>query len=121
MVNCIVLDGWHKGHMIRLPNTPQEIHLLRPRTITIDDCCDGEKVADIPKGQDTYILAMGSIDGDTALYSSDGSSKSMWENKRWVVPNDKNWIEEDLYVGIHDHRASVDSSSLIRNGDKDVQ
>lgn len=111
-VKCIVIDGWHKGHIIVMPNPGRELRLMRPRTITIDDCCDGEAVADIKKGYETYQLAFGSIDQETALYSTDGGSKQFWEHRDWISPIDKNWLEQPLYVGIHDYRGSIDFESL---------
>jgi hypothetical protein len=91
--------------MITMDEPRQTISLLRPPVITIDDCCDGEVVAEAPKGRYDYILAFMSIDRKTALYSTDGSSEEIYKNRSWIVPQDKNWVEQPLYVGMHDERA----------------
>lgn len=105
MIECIVLDGWHKGHTIVLPDTRQTISLLRPPVVTIDDCCNGEVANSAEKGIHNYQLAFMSVDRKIALYSKDGSSRAIKDGRAWVVPVDKNWVEQPLYVGIHDERA----------------
>lgn len=120
-VMCIVLDGYHKGHMIRLPRVMQEIRLVRPRTITIDDCCDGEKVGDIQKGYEFYKLAFGSIDGETALYTWNGGSRQLWNMREWIgyTKGYEHWAEQKLYVSIHDPRATIDWESVKRAEEND--
>lgn len=112
MVRCIVLDGWHKGHMVTLPEVLPRLSLLKPKTITIDDCCDGDVVGVDRDLRKDYYLAFVSIDRRVALYSIDGKPDSFFADRNWVVPADKNWVEQPLYVGIHDPRSVIDYSTV---------
>ena len=110
-IKCIVLDGWHKGHVVDLPSPVHSLELYRPTVVTIDDCCDGDVVAEAPTNRHSYPLAACSVDRSTALYSTDGSLDSLWKNHDWIVPIDKNWLEQPLYVGIHDPRSVFEDST----------
>lgn len=110
-VDCIVIDGWHKGHHVKMPDIRQTLSLLKPKTITIDDCCDGEPVGVDNDMRKDYVLAFVATDRKTALYSTDGNSESIMK-RDWFVPQDKNWVEQPLYIGIHDPRSVVDYASL---------
>ena len=103
-VECIVLDGWHKGHQVVLPDVLPTLSLIRPEVVTMDYCCDGEEFTRAPSNRHDYKLAFYSVDGKTALYSTDGSSKPITK-RDWIVPNAKNWAEQPLYVGMHDPRS----------------
>jgi hypothetical protein len=111
MVHCIIIDGWHKGHMIDMPELRMIISLIRPPVVTIDDCCDGSEVANVPTGKVDYQLAFRSIDGDVALYSTNGKSSQIYEFRDWIMPVDSNWREQPLHVGIHDPRAVMEAGS----------
>jgi hypothetical protein len=111
MIKCLVLDGFHKGHRVDMPTPLQQLVLLKPKAITIDDCCDGDVVGvdnDIKK---TYILAGYSVDRSIALYSTDGSMDSIF-NRDWIVPSDKYQPEQPIYMGIHDPRAVIDNLTV---------
>jgi hypothetical protein len=105
MVSCIVLNGWHKGHQINLPDLVHTLSLIRPEVITMDYCCDGEEFSRAPTKKHEYKLAFYSVDRKTALYSTDGDSKSIMAERDWIIPRDKNWGEQPLYVGMHDRRS----------------
>lgn len=111
MITCIVLNGFHKGHTIELPEILPRLVLLKPKTITIDDCCDGEPVGVDNDLKKEYLLAFLSQDKQVALYTIDGKSKAMTE-RDWVTPANRNWLETPLYIGIHDPRAVIDNSTL---------
>jgi len=106
MVECIVLDGWHKGHHLVLPDTYPRISLLKPETITIDDCCDGEPAGIDKDLRKDYLLAFVAVDKKIALYTTDGTSKAITQ-RDWVTPANRNWLEQPLYVSIHDPNKSV--------------
>jgi len=110
MSKLLVIDGWHKGYTVNAPIN-QQLYLLKPKTITIDDCCDGEVVGIDKDLRKEYKLASVSQDSKVALYSIDGTLESIFQ-RDWIVPSDKNWIEQPLYIGIHDPRAVVDYTSL---------
>lgn len=84
-IQCLVLDGFHKGHKIDV-NTPlQTLTLLKPRAVTIDDCCDGDVVGADNDTKKTYVLAGYSVDRKIALYSTNGSMESIF-NREWITP-----------------------------------
>lgn len=118
MIKCLVLDGFHKGHRVDMAEPLHTLVLLKPRAITIDDCCDGEVVGVDDDIKKHYMLAGYSVDRKTALYSTDGSMDSIFE-RDWIVPADKNWVEQPIYMGIHDPRATVDYSTIERTEDKE--
>ena len=110
MAKLLVIDGWHKGYTVNA-EIMQHLYLLKPKTITVDDCCNGEVVgvdADLRK---QYTLASVSQDRKTAIYSTDGSLDSIFQ-RDWIVPADKNWYEQTLYIGAQDPRAVFDYKSV---------
>lgn len=110
LIRCLVIDGFHKGHRVDVYTPLQRLALLKPKAITIDDCCDGEVVGvdnDIKK---EYSLAGYSVDRTIAFYSVDGSMDALME-RDWIVPTGQSWIETPIYMSIHDPRAVVDYST----------
>lgn len=111
-IECLVLDGFHKGHSVVVDRPLQELVLLKPKTITIDDCCDGEIMGidnDIKK---RYKLDGYSVDRTIAVYSTDGSMKSIFA-RDWITKEEPlKYAEQPIYVGIHDPRAVIDNSTI---------
>lgn len=112
MITCIVIDGFHKGHRVDIKEPLQRLVLLKPKAITIDDCCDGSVVGVDNDIEKEYLLAGYSIDRTIAFYSIKGDMKSIL-NREWIVYNkDYNWFEQPLYIGIHDPRAVINNSTI---------
>lgn len=38
---CVVLDGFHSGHVVKLEAHVKVLKLYKPKAITVDLCCDG--------------------------------------------------------------------------------
>lgn len=111
-IKCLVLDGFHKGHRVDVPTPLQQLVLLKPKAITIDDCCDGEVVGVDNDMKKTYMLAGYSVDRSVAFYSTDGSMDSIFD-RDWIIhAKDFMWHEQPIYIGIHDPRAVVDYSTI---------
>jgi hypothetical protein len=110
-IKCLVLDGFHKGHRVDVGTPLQQLVLLKPKAITIDDCCDGDVVGVDNDDRKYYRLAGYSLDRKTALYSTDGSMDSIFD-RDWIVPTNKNWVEQPIYMSIHDPRAVIDHSTV---------
>lgn len=112
-VKCIVINGWHKGHMITLPQALPIIKLPRPKVVTVCDCSDlygEERFIAVPK-IDTYMLAFGAVDGKGAIYTVKGDSEPMFSNRDWhTYSNRSPWKDTPLIVGCHDDRAVFESS-----------
>jgi len=118
-VLCIVLDGWHLGETLMLPSpAPPSINLYRPRVVTTCECSPNDYYESAPTSAafDTLKLAFRSIDGETALYSTDGSSRPI-TNRGWVAPRDGRAMfykpNDLLYVGCRDHRAWPEYSAGV--------
>jgi hypothetical protein len=63
-MRIIVIDGFHKGHVIDLPNPAPTITLVKPKTITVCDCDEPDiQNHDFAASQITYQCAFKSIDG----------------------------------------------------------
>ena len=73
-IECVVLDGFHKGHVVRLPYHPT-IRLYKPKTQTVDFCCGGEDIGELkPDEILEYKECFRAADGMTVLYSVKGAS-----------------------------------------------
>ncbi len=74
-ITCIVLDGFHKGHVVRMPNYLPVLRLLKPRINRIDYCChsDDEGLIEEPE-QLEYLACFHAVDQDVVLYSQKGKS-----------------------------------------------
>jgi hypothetical protein len=111
-LKCLVLDGFHKGHSVTVPQPLQMLTLLKPVAITVDDCCGGDVVGVDRDAKKTYMLAGYSVDRSIAFYSTDGSMESIF-NREWItMVKDHIWAEQPIYIGIHDPRAVVDHSTI---------
>ena len=111
-IKCLVLDGFHKGHMVVLGEPLNQLTLLKPRAITVDDCCDGSIVGADNDIKKSYIMAGYSVDRTMAFYSTDGSMESLLKRDWIAVESGIRWHEQPIYVGIHDPRAVVDYSTV---------
>lgn len=111
MTTCIVLDGWHKGETLILNGAPSTIRLYRPPVVTTCYCNPDsyyESGATTEK-VDVLQLAFRSVDGEVALYSTDGKSHHILA-REWVARADDALgffykPQALLYVGCRDHRA----------------
>lgn len=114
MVNCIVLDGWHKGTVVRMPRELQSLVLPRPRVVAVDYCCDGEVFKDSAPDKHSYVLTFMSVDKKTALYSTAGNSEVIERGRDWITTINTEWLQTPLYVGMHDERAVFEDSHNIQ-------
>ena len=118
-MKIIIIDGWHKGHVIEWHRPTPEITLLKPKTVTVCDCDDfesivsgkpaseknGEKFA-CPETQITYKAAFTSPDGNVALFSTSGQSMDIFNAGFDGVFREKPFgPNEVLYFGCHEERA----------------
>ncbi len=101
MIIAIILDGFHKGHVIRMQYMPT-VRLLKPRTLRVDYCCDNDITVDTPIAEDiTYQECFRGIDRDVVLYSEKGKSLDFtsWFKKE---ATSNPWNEyTTLYFGYH--------------------
>lgn len=82
---CIVLDGWHQGHVVTLPIQPT-IKLLRPEVHT-DCACNPdsfETFIALP-AEHIYKLTFLSLDHKWALYTTDGNPEHIVSSRDWVT------------------------------------
>lgn len=116
-IKCLVIDGWHKGHSVTVDRPLQRLSLAKPKTITVDYCCnDGDEVMGVDRDlRKDYELAGYSVDRSIVFYSTDGSMESLF-NRDWIAHEDGfKWKEQPIYVGMHDPRAVVDYSSKSKD------
>src|SRR5258708_6546832 len=106
MVNCIVLDGFHKGELVRLPHAYPTIKLARPMTVTICECSpDAIHESRRGKGEKTYRRSFLADDGKTALYSETGDSDIVIRNVGTIVQRREPLAVGTLYLDCRDDRA----------------
>lgn len=96
------MDGFHKGHVIHSEYMPT-ISLLKPRSVTVDYCCDNSINVDNPiPDQVTYKECFRGVDQKVVLYSLKGDSRDFlsWFNRE--VTSEEPWNEyTTLYFGYH--------------------
>ena len=103
MIQAIVIDGFHKGHVVRLPYHPT-IKLLQPSVIMVDTCCgDGtdEMFPSEPRIIE-YKECFRAVDQEVVLYSTSGASpdiKGFFPAEFSRLPWGTNTT---LYFGYHD-------------------
>lgn len=88
VVQAIVIDGFHKGHVVQLPYHPT-IRLLKPRTIMVDTCCDDMEMPPNNEEVIEYKECFRAVDGEVVLYSTTGvirrtSKGSFQQNSAWL-------------------------------------
>lgn len=101
IITAIVLDGFHKGHVVRMEYM-KTLRLLKPRSLTVDYCCDGDVTVDSPV--DSYVdykECFRAVDGDVVLFSEKGKSMDILSWFKHEVTA-KKWNEyTTLYFGYH--------------------
>lgn len=112
-MKCLVVDGYHKGHLVDLPNIVPVLRLPRPITRTIcDDYDEAPDIYEVEAGVNDYVLAFKSVDGKMAIYSVDGSSKTLIDNRDFITyENGSRWKDTPVIVGCHDERAVFENST----------
>lgn len=116
MVRCVVLDGWHKGHVVVFPGpAPPTIKLHRPKVVTWCSCnADNEPEPFInDPSADEYQLCLRGLDGEVSAYSVNGRSDALLNGRDWVQRSDVGilarpkpiYFDTVLDVDCHDERA----------------
>jgi hypothetical protein len=112
-MRIIIIDGFHKGHVLDWHKPMREIKLLKPKTITVCDCDDpafgtppidrnGERFK-YDMQEIAYKVAFTSPDGEVALFSTSGKSMDIFNANFDRAFRDTPWgPNEVLYFGCHD-------------------
>lgn len=104
-MKCLIIDGWHSGHLIEMPEPPPELRLLRPSVNTTCSCNhEDEHITHSEPKEESYRAAFKSLDGKVVLYTPSGDSENILESRDWIVrrPYSKGRAVE---VECHDPRA----------------
>ena len=101
IITAIILDGFHKGHVIHMEYMPT-VKIIKPRNLTVDYCCDNDTTVNKPiASYIEYKECFRGVDQNVVLYSEKGDSRDFlsWFNKE--VSNTP-WNEyTTLYFGYH--------------------
>lgn len=100
VIQAIVIDGFHKGHVVRMSYFPT-IRLLKPQTIEIDTCCDLYEYPPSVSESIEYKACFQAVDQEVVLYSTTGKSEDVF---KWfaIAVSDKPWRDDtSLYYGLH--------------------
>lgn len=101
-ITAIILDGFHKGHVVRMEYMPT-LRLIKPRNIQVDYCCDGNTYVNDPIHSELeYKECFRAVDRNIVLYSVKGESIDFlsWFNKTQI--SESPWNEHTtLYFGYH--------------------
>lgn len=101
VIQAIVIDGFHKGHVVRMPYYPT-IKLMKPIVVMVDTCCYGDELPPEPAQPIEYKECFRAVDQEIVLYSTTGKSEDL---HKWfgVALSDKPWrADTTLYMGFHD-------------------
>ena len=85
-ITAIVLDGFHKGHTVRMSYYPT-LKLLKPRVARIDYCCGGDEIGTEDADIVEYRECFRGVDQDVVLFSEKGKSTDIlgmfpWEHTK---------------------------------------
>lgn len=100
MITCIVLDGWHRATVIRLPQYTPVLRLPRTRSFRITK----SGVQGYPDDRDEYRACFHAVDGQIVLYSMDGRS-DVFLCRDWIVPSGMRQRPLDWFVKVKDEEA----------------
>ncbi len=99
-IQAIVIDGFHKGHSMRIEYYPT-LKLLKPKIIRVDYCCDGEARPETETDFIEYKECFRAVDQKVVLYSTKGESIDVLGFFPHEVTS-KRWTEDTtLYFGYH--------------------
>lgn len=107
-MHIVILDGWHRGEVIRLPNPGPTVRLLKPPVITVCDCNADfapDEFGPTDSEMITYHVAFLSVDGDVALYSTNGKSMNFFDRFIHHYQAKPYSRTETLRFGCHDPKA----------------
>jgi len=104
-MQIVIIDGFHRGHVLDWHDPQPEIRLVKPKTITQCDC-NPAGIEEFPSDEDiiTYKCAFRSIDGRVALFSTTGESMRFLVDGGFIHHFQKEpWHKGTvLYFGCHD-------------------
>lgn len=99
-IQAIVLDGFHKGHTMRIEYYPI-LKLLKPKTVTVDYCCDMSEYPDDGAEMLVYKECFRSVDQEMVLYSVEGKSIDFMKFFDREVTRKPWHPKTTLYFGYH--------------------
>lgn len=103
-ITAIILDGFHKGHVIR-GDYIDRIKLLKPKHNIVDMCCDGEINSTVDIDYIEYKECFRAVDKKVVMYSLSGKSDDYVMQQTHNVSS-KIWnINTELYFGYHNEPA----------------
>lgn len=73
MITAIVLDGFHRGHVVRMSYYPT-LRLLKPKVLRVDYCCGGDEIGLEKDEIVEYKECFRGVDQDVVLFSKKGKS-----------------------------------------------
>jgi len=98
---AIILDGFHKGHALKMEYSPV-IKLIKPKTVIVDYCCDNGMSPDDDLRVLQYIECFRAVDKNIVLYSENGMSMDFLRLFPKQEFESKPWTEDiTLYFGFH--------------------
>ncbi len=101
MITAIVLDGFHRGHTVRMDYYPI-LKLIKPKVQRVDYCCGGDEIGGPDLSEIVeYKECFRGADKDVVLYSEKGKSLEFLGWYGWQR-TDKPWDARTLlYMGYH--------------------
>lgn len=76
-ITAVVIDGFHKGHVVRMEYCPI-LKLLRPAIVRVDYCCDMSEFREDESGMEVYKECFRAVDQRVVLYSTTGESMAVF-------------------------------------------
>lgn len=102
-ITAMVMDGFHKGHVVRMQYHPT-LRLLKPKVIRVDYCCGEEEWTESESQIVEYKECFRAVDRKVVLYSEKGESMDIIANPSYFSHqfSDKPWSPRTtLKMGYH--------------------
>ena len=105
MIQAIVIDGFHKGHVVRMEYYPK-LKLLKPKSIRVDYCCDMSESPINDEEMAVYKECFRAVDQKLVLYSTTGKSQDVFSMFPHEV-SEKPWISNRTYLKFGYHSEPI--------------
>lgn len=82
-ITALVIDGFHKGHVVRMQYSPT-LKLLKPKIRRIDYCCGGDEIALEKDEILEYTACFHGVDREVVLFKGKINGLLRYVERFWT-------------------------------------